>query len=145
EEAEEIEVREPMTFPADQFAEDYQRFTAGRKGENNDDFSYDKLAIVAPENNATVRSNPGDLEVRFQVSPNRQPGHTLQLLMDGEVYREIAGTGSVMLTNVDRGSHQIRLRAVDGEGKVLQEGPAVTMHLLRHSILHPQGRKAPAK
>lgn len=141
EQAEEVEVREPMTFPADQFAEDYQRFTA-EKGEEEGEFSYQTLAIVYPENNASIRSNPGDFEVRFRVSPNRRPGHTLQLLMDGEVYQEIAGTGSVMLTNVDRGTHRFQIQVVDGEGEVLQQGPPVTMHLLRHSIRHPQGRKS---
>lgn len=139
--AEEVEVREPMTFPAGQFAEDYQRLT-GNKGDQDGEFSYQTLAVVYPENNASIRSNPGDFEVKFQISPNRRPGHTLQLLMDGEVFQEIAGTGSVMLTNVDRGTHQFRIQVVDSEGEVLQQGPPVSMHLLRHSIRHPQGKKA---
>ncbi len=143
EDAREVELEEPATFPGKALAEDYEYYSpadeapAGRAGP-----SYSELAIVEPQDDETIRSNPGNFAIHFQVSPQPRPGHRLQLLMDDKVYREITSGSPLQLTNVDRGTHRLRLRVVDSDGDVVQQGPVVTMHLMRHSILHPQGRKA---
>lgn len=141
--AEEIELKDPATYSSDTLTRRYDEFTRSSGGdEANKDLSYDRLAITSPTNDETIRSNPGNFELNLDVSPAPAEGHTLQLLMDGEVYQRLDSTGPVQLTNVDRGTHQLQLQVVDGDGKVVEKGPAVTMHLLRHSILHPQGRKS---
>lgn len=139
--AEEVEVGEPTTFSGQQLTEQYDYYSPDENNDSDQAAHYDSLAITYPGNDQTIRSNPGDLEVRFNVSPAPKSGHRLQLVMDGQVYRTLKSAGPVQLTNVDRGTHNLNLQVVDEEGEVIQEGPAVTMHLLRHSILHPQGRK----
>lgn len=140
--AEEIRVEEPTTFSPDTLTQQYDQFTRSRDEDQDTESSYKRLAITSPANDQTIRSNPGNFEVNFDVSPSPRAGHTLQLLMDGEVYRQIDGAGPIQLTNVDRGTHKLQLQVVDSDNKVLQKGPAVTIHLLRHSIRHPQGRKS---
>ena len=65
------------------------------------------------------------------------PGHRLQLLRNGEVFRELTNTGPVALQNVDRGTHTFSVQIVDKDtSKVLFTGPSTTVTLLRHSIRH---------
>jgi len=141
--AEEIEVREPVTFSPDAMTRRYQQLNRSADEDTDDkDISYDRLAITEPANDQTIRSNPGNFQVNFEVSPIPRENHTLQLLLDGEVFRQIAPPGPIQLTNVDRGTHKLQLQIVTRNNEVVQTSPAVTMHLLRHSILHPQGRKS---
>lgn len=140
--AEEIEIEDPATFSSDTLTRQYDEFTrSGGDDRATGKISYNRLAITSPTDDETIRSNPGNFDLNLDVSPAPAEDHTLQLLMDGEVYRRLDSTGPVQLTNVDRGTHRLQLQIVDGDGEVVDKGPAVTVHLLRHSILHPQGRK----
>lgn len=140
--AEEITVEEPATFSSDTLMQQYDQFTRSPDQDQDSQNSYQRLAITSPANDQTIRSNPGDFQVNFDVSPSPREGHTLQLVMDGKVYQQIDGAGPIQLTNVDRGTHKLQLQVTDSDNQVLQKGPAVTIHLLRHSIRHPQGRKS---
>lgn len=141
--AEEVKVDEPATFSSDSMIQRYNN-KVGSTGQGDDEngITYKRLVITSPGNDESIRSNPGNFEVAYEVSPGPAKEHTLQLLMDGAVYREIQGPGPLQLSNVDRGTHQLQLRIVDENDEVVKTSPPVTMHLLRHSILHPQGRKS---
>ena len=99
--------------------------------------TYTDAAIVAPENDAAVRSNAGNLSVLVRVDPKLQKGHRLQLTLDG-VSQEATHRDPVFeLTNIDRGTHTLQLHIVDHAGEVVFTGSPSTFHLLRHSRLHP--------
>lgn len=137
--SQEVEIDEPMTFPADVFAEDYRQFTATKKKERAAKANYRTLTITSPANDETIRNNAGNMEITFNLSPGLKPGHKLQLLMDGAVRQEVRSSEPIALTNVDRGTHTLQLQVVDGESKeVLQSGSEVSFTILRHSILHPK-------
>ncbi len=134
----EVEVEAPMTFPAGEFARDYERFTAG-----NDDappepaFKPYALLISAPAADTTIRANDGTVTIAWQVNPVPEPQYRVDLLMDGEVLREVRESASLTLSNVDRGTHQLQLRVKHREtGETLQQSTTHTFTLLRHSKLH---------
>jgi hypothetical protein len=96
---------------------------------------YRTLAIVSPAHDEAVRSNVGDVAIRVRVEPALQPGHRLQLLLDGEVV-DGSGTGGVFqLSNVHRGTHVAQARVVDGDGHVVKTSDAISFHMLQISVL----------
>lgn len=140
ESAEEIKVKDPITFKSSLYTKQYKQVTdtlADKDKSKADNFKYQTLAIVSPINGAAIRDNAGNIELRFSVQPRVQQGHTIQLMMDGQVHSSVGSTGSVSLQNVDRGTHQFQLTATrTADGKVLQQGPATSITLLRFSRLH---------
>lgn len=95
---------------------------------------YTALTIVSPANEATLRDNAGNVEVKVSLSPALQSGHQLVLLVDGSSQGGVSGN-SISLTNLNRGSHQLQAEVRDAEGKSLISSAAVTVYLHRHSSL----------
>jgi len=94
---------------------------------------YKSVSIVSPQDDEPVRSNPGNITIQFAADPalNTEAGHRFQLVMDGTPVLTSDKT-SVILTNVDRGTHTIRVNIVDGEsGKTIKSGSPSTFHMLR--------------
>lgn len=96
--------------------------------------SYKRLAIVAPTQEETIRSNENLVTVRIALQPALHPGHVVVILLDGaEVAR---GRGSsFLLREVYRGEHAVSAQVVDAAGKSLISAPPVTFFLHQHSIL----------
>ncbi len=100
--------------------------------------AYSDLKIVSPQQDATIRSNPGNVTVEFQLVPalNTELGHSVSVLLDGTPARDNITTNRVQLTNVDRGTHNITILVKDNKGRTLRSSDSVTIHLHRVSILH---------
>ncbi|WP_417349795.1 DUF4124 domain-containing protein [Ferrimonas sp.] len=96
------------------------------------------LAILSPEQDATVRSNQGKLTIRVAADPKPAADHSLQLLVDGQAHR-LQGH-RLTLNNLDRGTHQLQAVVVDQQGALLAQSPAVTIHLHRQSRLFGKPR-----
>lgn len=136
ESAEQIELREPSTFKSSLYIRPNRRVksTGDSNNEVNDNFKYQTLAITSPENGTAIRDNAGNIELHFLVLPGIQQGHTIHLIMDGQVYTSLGGAGTVSLQNVDRGTHQFHLKVSrTKDGKVIQTGPTTAITLLRYS------------
>jgi hypothetical protein len=98
---------------------------------------YTTLEILQPENDATVRDNAGTLTLTVKVEPSVHSHHTLTLQMNGQNYQKLAGTGTTVLENVDRGTHVFQLQVThEQSGEVIETGPASSITLLRHSVQH---------
>jgi len=135
EEAEAVEIREPASFSAPApVATDEETWSAeGEAGEDFDQapFVYTGLAIVAPAADEGVRENAGNVTVIAAVEPELQPGHEIEVLLDGEAIAGAAGT-SVVLTDIERGSHTLEARIVDESGAILISSAPSTFHMLRY-------------
>ena len=96
---------------------------------------YESLRILSPKPDEAIRSNNGDLTVKWEVRPQlkRRQGHRLVLLLDGKE-TQVSGR-SHRFRNVDRGTHTLAARVLDRKGEVLVEAEPVTFHLLRNSII----------
>jgi hypothetical protein len=137
EDAQAVKLEEPMTFPGKAFAEDYGRFTAASPNETTDTGpAYSVMEITSPGPDEAIRNNPGNISISYRISPALQPGHLLQLMMDGAARQPLSGGKMIELENVDRGTHTVHLRVIDREtGEEIQAGPPVSFTILRHSIL----------
>lgn len=137
EDAQEVTVEEPMTFPADEYAREYRKFEPATDEETRDSGPPYALSITSPAPDEAIRSNAGDMEITFRISPGLKAGHRLDLVMDGAVRQRILAPGPISLTNVDRGTHQLQLQVTDlKRNEVLQSSDPVAFTILRHSVLH---------
>jgi hypothetical protein len=100
---------------------------------------YDHIAIVAPQHDAPVRENTGNVTVVVTSNPalDSSRGHTMQILVDGQIASS-GQSNSVALTNLDRGTHQLTAQIVDGNGQIVVSSSPITFHMLRYSALKPR-------
>ncbi|MEE4298424.1 MAG: DUF4124 domain-containing protein [Pseudomonadales bacterium] len=94
------------------------------------------IELLAPEQDATLRSNAGNLEVVARVNRAPDEGDRFEVLLDGAVRGRNAG-GTFALTAIDRGPHRVSVRLVDADGNVVAQSGEHSFFLLRHSRLHP--------
>lgn len=93
---------------------------------------YTSLAISSPARNETIRANNGDVNVKFSLTPGLQTGlgHQIEYLLDG---KSVLKTDQpAQLKNVSRGAHNLVIRIIDKDNKVLINSDSVTFYLLRH-------------
>lgn len=139
--AKKIKVRDPITFPPGAFTKPSSSLPRGVEPETDDvKHEYDTLVITQPLDDATIRSNSGNLTVEADLSPSLFPNHRLQLVMDQQVHATNRGA-AFQLINLDRGVHELRLQIVDANSDaVIKANDPVHISILRPSILH-QNRK----
>ncbi|NMH67168.1 DUF4124 domain-containing protein [Shewanella salipaludis] len=78
-----------------------------------------QLNIASPAEEATIRNNNGDFELRVEVTPELAGQHLLALFMDGKLQGEPQRQSLFSLKNIDRGAHSLQVRVVTQNGKVL--------------------------
>lgn len=99
-----------------------------------DRVSYSEFSIDQPVNDAAIRENTGNVSLIMSISPglNSNRNHTIEIFLDGNKKGSTSGL-SYQFTNMDRGTHTVTAKIVDGAGKVLKTA-SVTFHLQRHSV-----------
>ena len=90
---------------------------------------YESMRFAAPEDQGTVRSNEGEVSVGIALRPDLQPGHLVQLQLDGQPVSGRFDSLGIRLSGVDRGTHRLNASVVDGNGNTLIEAPAVRFTL----------------
>jgi hypothetical protein len=107
---------------------------------------YDVVAFTAPAADATFRDEGGNVSVAVTLKPALQVqfGHRLALYVDGKPHAKPGSVLSFRLTNVDRGTHQLRAVIVDGAGTEIASG-STTFHMHRTSVKKKPPAKPPAK
>ncbi len=103
---------------------------------------YDRLRVVSPPENATVRDNSGNVAVVVDVSPPLRvdAGDRIVLRLDGKAVAHISET-HYPLPGVNRGTHtmQAEVRSINGSVYILSE--PVTFHLHQASRVKPAARR----
>ena len=138
--AKQLDIQAPQTYAGGKHAKEYEKVTQQQpKPQEPSGPPYSQMEITSPADQSSIRSNPGTVDIGVQVSPGPLKGQRLDLVMDGKPVRQLNGSGSVTLDNVDRGTHTVLVQATDiATGEIVQSGPAVTFTLHRHSILQPK-------
>lgn len=97
--------------------------------------TYTKLQIVSPKNDEPVRSNGGTLTIQMGSYPElaAQSGDQFQVLMDGQPVMTTS-VSTVVLQNVDRGTHKLQVQIIDANGQVKKSSPAIEFHMLRVAL-----------
>ena len=95
--------------------------------------SYSTFSIDQPVNDAAVRENTGNVRLSMSITPelNSSRNHKIEIYLDGSKKAETSGL-SYQFANMDRGTHTVTAKIVDGSGKVFKTA-SVTFHLQRHS------------
>jgi hypothetical protein len=108
---------------------------------------YQQLLLTEPLDQTTLRDNGGDVTVRVELSPPLQLAHRhrLKLLIDGRLRTLPGGELSLVLKNLDRGTHVIVALVVDQGNTELMRSAPVTIYLHRRSLLHPNQKEKRAK
>lgn len=140
EDAPAVEVQAPQTYSAKRYTEDYKKFTPAKvNGDAPPGPPYRIMKITSPEADESVRDNAGNVSVQYALEPAVKTNQRVDLLMDGKVIGEAGSGATVSLSNVDRGTHNLQLRAIDlTTGQVVQESAVSSFTLHRHSVLQPK-------
>ena len=99
--------------------------------------SYESLEIVQPADDATIRSNEGNLAVGISVSPALGPDHAVKIIVDGTPLEGTLKGTQFSLSNLNRGTHSLETQIVDAQGNVLISSNRVSFHLRQNSIIKP--------
>lgn len=106
-------------------------------------FHYQSLAIEQPAPEATVRNNPGQVDVVLAVKPGLRSGDRIALDLDG---RPVPGSPlsstSITLHGIYRGAHTLKAHIVGPDGETLLSADPVTFYMHRPSVNLP-ARKNP--
>lgn len=110
-------VSEPTQNPADQPA-------------------YQRLELTDLPADAAVRANDGTFTLNVAVEPRLQPGHRLQLLVDGNPYGQPSNLPRLQVVNLERGEHSFAVLVHDAR-RVIQQSPNVTLSIMRVAAGRP--------
>ncbi len=105
---------------------------------------YDSFRILAPANEETLPTgHAGNVEVELDIVPELREDHRVRLLLNGRVSQSAMHTSAFMLTNLDRGEHQLQAELLDAGGEVRHRTSPVTLYVQRASVNLPQNPNRP--
>jgi hypothetical protein len=94
------------------------------------------VRLVYPPDEKGIRHNGGNVPFRVEFDPEGTPlprGHRLVVMLDGEMRARSTGT-EVVVSPVDRGPHNAKVRVVDAAGRTRFESESVKFYLLRARV-----------
>ena len=105
---------------------------------------YSALVITAPEDNTTLR-NTGEVRIAASLKPGLRPTHRIRFLDNGSVIAPATRNMSLLVTELERGTHQITAEVIDANSKVIISSAPVAVHVHKASILQPRPATAPPR
>lgn len=93
-----------------------------------------QASITSPEDDSSMRSNDGTINVHVTTTPEKENNHKLQLFLDGIALGQPQISPTIRALNIDRGTHQVQVHLLDENGQVLAKTQVVTVHLQRVNV-----------
>jgi Domain of unknown function (DUF4124) len=98
---------------------------------------YATLEVVSPGDQETLWNIGGTLSVTVRVQPPLQPGHRLELALDGQ-RRNVSGSGPrFTLADVFRGAHTLQVFVLDSAGTEVARSPTRSFVVQQTSVQNP--------
>jgi hypothetical protein len=98
---------------------------------------YRTITIVSPASQETLWNIGGNLNVQVAIEPRLQPGHRLDLLIDGQ-RRNLNATGTQLsIPEVFRGVHTLLALVVDARGTEIARSPPTSFIVQQTSTQNP--------
>lgn len=134
--AEKIESR-PLTVIPSYKDPELEKQDDAKKEDKDDSENYESFEIAYPSDDATIRSNDGNVNISLDLSPSLQSSHRVFVYLDGKkINEEGSGSLSASLNNLDRGTHSIFAVVRTENGDVLINSNTVKFHVQRNSIIN---------
>lgn len=106
---------------------------------------YREFNIVAPSQQQTLWNIGAMLDVQVELSPPLQPGHHLDVYLDGQLVNIGATAPQFTVPDVYRGVHTLQAVVRDRNGDEVLRSLAVTFMVQQTSILNPNNPNAPGR
>jgi phosphoribosylformylglycinamidine (FGAM) synthase PurS component len=90
-----------------------------------------KLSILSPQNDATIRSNIGELSIGASIDP--RIGGFYQLHINGKAHESAAGMFT--LRDMERGAYEYSVKFINNSGKLIASSEAKRVYLHQASAL----------
>lgn len=115
-----------ITLPKPQAVENTSKL---RKEVKREGAVYQSVSLAYPQDNQAFHSGSGDIQFEIQSTPGLKPGHKYEVTLDGLPVGQTT-SGSVMVSNVFRGTHKAQTHIIDSNGIQVKSGPAIhfTVH-----------------
>jgi hypothetical protein len=98
--------------------------------------AYGELVITRPTMNEVIRSNEGIVTVEYTIDPALAAGDEFKIILDGLKHKGSIKSTSFVLTDINRGSHTLKVQAIR-EGVAVATSKSVIFHLLKESVIDP--------
>ena len=98
--------------------------------------SYQTLQLTDLPSGDALRANNGSFLIGVTIQPRLQPGHLLQLLVDGKPYGPPTNVPRMQVTEMDRGEHSLSVEVLQG-AQAIQQSPAVNLTVQRVHVGKP--------
>lgn len=95
---------------------------------------YTKVAILQPQDQATIRNNQGYLVVSAEVLPKLLTGHKVQIVFDGKAQGDPQDSLLFQLNGIYRGAHNVAVQILNENGEVVKTSPSVVFYMQRPRI-----------
>lgn len=95
---------------------------------------YTQFVIINPENDSTIHSNEGIVNVSAELAPELDDKHAIFFLIDGNEVSE-GKSLQLSMSNLDRGTHNVTAVIRDEKNKVIKRTNSITFHLRKASKL----------
>ena len=140
--AETVELQQAQTFSAP--AGSRQRQTsaeqqaASGEDEGDEEEGYTGLRILRPGQDEVLWNTGGIVDVQVDAAPQLQTGHSIKLFLDGQPVNGLeTGQTSGQLTDVFRGTHNLRAEIHDENGSGLFQSVAISFTVQQTSVQNP--------
>lgn len=97
---------------------------------------YQILQLTDLPDDEALRANNGTFTVGVKIDPRLQPGHSLQLMLDGAPYGQPTNVPRLQLTELDRGEHSLAVQVLQNL-QPIQTSPTVTFTVQRVHVGRP--------
>jgi hypothetical protein len=99
---------------------------------------YTGLRIVRPGQDEVLWNTGGIVNVQVEAEPQLQTDHSIQLFLDGQPVNGLeGGAKNFQLTDVFRGTHNLRAEIHDTDGKGLFQSVAISFTVQQTSVQNP--------
>ena len=97
-------------------------------------FSYEKLQITSPADQASIQNTGGQVEIMVMISPKLRSGDKLVIALDDEPVAESAESNtSFVLQSVPRGTHHLQSYVMGSDTHILKSSDIITIYVHQQS------------
>lgn len=97
---------------------------------SNSEAAYNKITIVQPEDQATIRNTEGYVSLITELEPQLRKGDKLQVIFDGMALGKPQATTMIALRDINRGAHTFAVQVLDSQGQVLNTSDTITVFMM---------------